>query len=173
MDDAGPVGLGEAVRELRAEVEQLGEGQGPGPEPPPQRLPFDVLDHDVVRARHVRGRADVVDVDDVRVVEGGGGACLLVEPLEELRVGAGAQHLDGDSAAEARVARAVHLAHAARTQAIDDFVGADAGSGSEGVLHRLSSVDWPRPSGAGRPISRQRTTGPAPPVGRAPCSGLC
>ena len=70
------------------------------------------------------------------MVEGGGGARLAIEPLQELRVRAGAQDLDGDGAAQSRVAGAVDLAHAARSQAVDDFVGADAGSGSEGVLHR-------------------------------------
>ena len=135
MHDARAVCLGQSVRELGTEVEDLPEGQGAGAKPTPQRLAFDALHHDVVRARPVGGLADVVDVDDVGVVQGGGGARLPLEPLQQLRIGAGAEDLDGDGPAEPRVARAVDLAHAAGSQAVDDFVGADARSGSEGVLH--------------------------------------
>ncbi len=135
MHDARAVCLGQSVRELGPEVEHFREGQGPGAEPPPQRLALDALHHDVVRARPVGGFADVVDVDDVRVVEGGGGARLPFEPRQQLGIGARAQDLDGYGAAEPRVARAVDLAHAAGSQAVDDLVGADARSRSEGVLH--------------------------------------
>ena len=50
---------------------------------------------------------------------------------EELR-----QHLQGDVAIQLRVARAVHLAHGARSKRGDDFVGTDSLSGGEhGVRH--------------------------------------
>jgi hypothetical protein len=140
MDDPGAMRLGQTVRELGAQVEHFAEGQGTRPEPPPQRLPLDALHDDVVRPGHVGGRAHVVDVHDVRMIEGGGRACLAVEPLQELRVRAGAQDLDGDGPAEPGVTGAIDLAHASRTEAVDDLVGADAGPGSEGVLHGVGSV---------------------------------
>ncbi len=89
MDDAGAMRLGQAVRELRPEVEHLRDGQGAARQPPPQRLALDVLHHHVVRAGLVGRLADVVDVDDVRVVERGGGARLAVEPVQQLGIGAG------------------------------------------------------------------------------------
>jgi hypothetical protein len=60
------------------------------------------------------------------------GAGLAVEPVQELEIGAGSQDLEGHDAAEPHVAGAVHLAHAARSQAVDHFVGADARSRCEG-----------------------------------------
>ena len=69
------------------------------------------------------GRFDLVDRDDVRMVQGGGGTCLLHEPPTAALVGhtVGGEHLDRHVPAEARVARAVDLAHPARTQQRDDL----------------------------------------------------
>ncbi len=134
MDEAGAMGLRQAVRELRPEVEDLRNGQRPAREPAAQRLALDVLHHDVVRALLAGRLADVVDVDDVRMVEGGGGARLPVEAVEELGIGPGAQHLQGHRASEPGVAGAIHLAHAARAETVDHLVGGDAGAGDEGVL---------------------------------------
>ena len=69
------------------------------------------------------------------MVQGGGGARLAVESMEQLGVGAGAQDLDGHRPAQARVARPVDLAHGAGAQAIHHLVGADARPGGEGVCH--------------------------------------
>ena len=88
VDDAGAVGPRQAVGELGAEVEQLGDGQRPARETAPQRLALDVLHDHVVLARLAGRLADVVDLDDVRVVEGGGGAGLPVEPVQQLGIGA-------------------------------------------------------------------------------------
>ena len=54
-------------------------------------------------------------------------ARLALEALPQLRVGRQVlgQHLDGDGALEARVARPVDLAHAARADRREDFVGAE------------------------------------------------
>ena len=57
---------------------------------------------------------DVEDLDDVRVVERGGDACLLQEPFDALRVvraGVG-QKLQSDVPLQAHVRRAVDVAHA-------------------------------------------------------------
>jgi hypothetical protein len=68
-------------------------------------------------------RSDVVQDADVRVVERGDRARLLLEA----RGLPGVQRLDGDDAAEARVERAVHLAHSPGADAALDFVGTEAG----------------------------------------------
>jgi hypothetical protein len=52
------------------------------------------------------------------------------EPLGIVRHGVG-KHLDRHLAAEARVARAVHLAHATRAERGDDLVGSETGTGGE------------------------------------------
>ena len=71
------------------------------------------------------------------MVEGPGGARLAVEPMDEVgRRQRGVDHLDGDVAAQPRVARAIDLAHAAGPEASDDLVGAEAIAGGEayGIL---------------------------------------
>ena len=95
-----------------------------------QGLPGHELHHDEVDAL---GRLDLVDGDDVRVVEGGGGARLLHEAGAAglVRQPLGGQHLDRHLAAEARVAGAVHLAHAARAEGPEDLVRAELRPGSE------------------------------------------
>jgi hypothetical protein len=61
------------------------------------------------------------------VTEGAGSLGLVRESPLPHRIGAGmCQHLDGDVALQARVARAIHLAHAAGSQQADDFIRAEA-----------------------------------------------
>ncbi len=72
--------------------------------------------------------ADVVDGEDVRMVEGAGGAGFLLEAGEPF-VGVGersGKDLDGDVATEPLVAGAIDLAHAAGAELAEDFVWADA-----------------------------------------------
>ena len=54
MDDAGAVRLGQAVGELRAEAQHLGDGQGPGAETLADGLAFHQLHDHVVRALESR-----------------------------------------------------------------------------------------------------------------------
>ena len=67
------------------------------------------------------------------MVQRSGSAGLLFEPLEPLGVGGECrgQNFDGDVAAEPRVAGAIDLAHAAGAKQADDFIRAEARSGSE------------------------------------------
>ena len=111
VDDPGRVRLGEAVRELVAQVEQPPRRQGSGAEDLAQRPAVDELHRDV---DGVSLSPDVVDRDDVRMVERRGRARLLLEALLAVRVGRELrrQHLDGDLAPQTRVARPVHLSHA-------------------------------------------------------------
>ncbi len=63
-------------------------------------------------------RSRAMDGCDVWMVQGCGSASLLLETSEALGVRGelGGQHLDGHLAAQARVLRQVHLAHAASTE---------------------------------------------------------
>ncbi len=67
-----------------------------------------------------------VDGDDVRVIERGDRAGFAIETFEAARfVGdLGRQHLQRDIAPEPRIARAIHLAHATRSECGGDLVRA-------------------------------------------------
>ena len=71
---------------------------------------------------------------DVRVVERGRGARLLLEPLDAERVAreVGWQDLQRDLAPEAHLGREPHLAHAARAEGAHDLVGVQPRAGTEG-----------------------------------------
>lgn len=74
------------------------------------------------------GRADVVDGEDARVVEGPGKASLLLEAVEASVVVAqlGGEDLDRDVASEPGVAGTVNLTHAPGTDWAADLVGTKA-----------------------------------------------
>ena len=93
----------EPVRELRGDLEERGAGHGPVPDELAQRPARHELHREERRAV---GLADVVDRDDVRVVQGGGGARLVREAREALLVVGEmrGKNLERDLAAEARVA---------------------------------------------------------------------
>ena len=76
----------------------------------------------------------VVQRADVRVCQLGDRARFAVEPLAELRIGGErlGQDLDRDRAVEARVAPAIHFAHAASAERGVDLVRAEARAGSQG-----------------------------------------
>ena len=95
-----------------------------------EALAPDVLHHDEVVA--VR-RFDLVNGDDVRMIERRGGLRLLHEPAAAIlvRQAVGGQHLDRHLAAQTRIARAVHLAHAARAEQREYLVRAELRAGGE------------------------------------------
>ena len=74
--------------------------------------------------------ADVVHREDVGMAQRGGGARFLLESPHPVGIGRerGGNDLDGDIASEARIVRAIHLAHAARADQLDDVVRTDAGA---------------------------------------------
>src|SRR6185369_4915972 len=90
-----------------------------------ERLPVHELHRDEDR---VAGGPDLVDRDDVRVVERGRRARLLLEALPAVRVGGELRRedLDRDLASEPRVARAVDLAHSSRAERREDLEGTQA-----------------------------------------------
>ena len=87
----------------------------------PQRRPVQELQDEIARP-------DVVDLADVRVIQRRDGARLLLEAADAVGVGVtpGRQNLDCDVAAEARVMRAVDLAHSAPAEECHDVVRAKA-----------------------------------------------
>jgi Tol biopolymer transport system component len=102
-------------------IERLSDRQPAACQASGQRLPFDQLHHEVVE---VAVLADVEELSDVGMVEGRNRLGFDVEPGSQVRAIAPAirDDLDRDGAPEARVDRAVDLAHAAVANAGDDFV---------------------------------------------------
>ena len=83
VDDAGRVGLAEAVGNLKRDIEQAPGRQRSFVQELPQRLALDELHRDVDRGVRC---ADVVDRDDVRVVQGRCRARLLLEAFAPIVV---------------------------------------------------------------------------------------
>ncbi len=107
MDDAFFVGGIQGVGDLRGVLRGDGEGErtlGTGA--------FDQLHHDIVGA-------DIVNLADVGVVEGGDGSGFPLEAFVETLGG----NFDGYVAIEAGVVGSIDFAHAARAEGRKDFVG--------------------------------------------------
>src|SRR5688500_3701650 len=95
-------------------------------------MPFDVLHHQVIRT-------DVVKRTNMRVTEGGDDAGLADEAVAELA----GHRLDGHAPSESRVARLVHLTHAARSDRLDDRVRTERGVRRQhGLAILLALTPW-------------------------------
>ena len=109
--------------DLRRILERLGHRQRPSRD---QRIEPRAV-HQLHRdERRPVVLVDVVDGDDVRVVEGRGGARFLDEPAVAIGIGRrfGRQHLDRDRAPEPGVVGGVNNAHAAAADlGVDAIVG--------------------------------------------------
>ena len=88
-------------------------------------LSFEQLRHD---ERRIGVGADVMHGEDVRVAQCCGRAGLLLEAVEAIDMGRkdAGQDLDRYVTPEPRIARPVHLAHAARAERGHDLVGPEA-----------------------------------------------
>src|SRR5262249_21922535 len=101
----------ERVTDLARDRQRLLQRDGAGFDPLRQCRPIDQFHHQVVGA-------DVVNLADVGVIEGGDGADFALEPVAEVLRG----ELDGYVAAHARIVGAVDFAHAAGAEWRQDFV---------------------------------------------------
>ena len=128
MHDPGAVGFREAVGGLRGDAEEHSRRQSAVGENLAQRSSLDELHRDELDA--VRG-ADVVDRDEVRVVQRRGRARFLLEAFQPLGVGREGhrENLESELPTEPRVARAIDLAHPARSERSHDFVGSESRTG--------------------------------------------
>lgn len=80
-----------------------------------QSLAAHVLHHE---ERLVPGLPDIVNRENPRMIQGGARLRFLLEPPQAIRIAGkrGGEQLDGDRAAEQRIAGEVYLAHAAGTE---------------------------------------------------------
>jgi hypothetical protein len=102
-----------------------------------QRLSFQVL-HDEIGSPILF--ANVVQCANVRMIERRDDARLAVEPLAEVRVGSQAfrQDFERDGPIQARVPRAVHLAHSACADGGFNLVRTETGAGLQGHTSRAN-----------------------------------
>src|SRR6516165_6601189 len=104
MNDALFVSGAERIANLGRVLQYLIERQRPL-----ERSALDELHHQVVRP-------DVINLADIRVIQSRDGPCLACNAFGELFVDC----LDSDNAMESRIARLVHLAHAAGAAELSD-----------------------------------------------------
>jgi hypothetical protein len=124
VHDALAVCLVERIADLDRARERLRRRQGASRQPDGERLALDHLHDEIVDALVA---ADVVNGADVRVIERRHHARLALEPGAALLVGRPhrGQDLQRDGAAQARIVRAVDVAHAAGADGRRDAVGAE------------------------------------------------
>ena len=131
VDDAALVRRGEAAGELPGVVDGLARRQRAVlAKARAQRLALEELRDDVAL---IALAAEVVDGQDVRMIEHPRGARLLLETPQGVGIvrEAARQHLHRDVAAEARVVRAIDLAHPPGPDCIDDAIGTEHRSGGK------------------------------------------
>src|SRR5437016_11390551 len=126
----------QCVRDLRTHVEHLLQPQRPLLQTLRQRFTFETLHYQIVDSVLM---TDVVQHADMWMIQVRDGFCFALEPLlvHRIRRKLRRQNLDGDTTLQPRITRAVHLAHAARTQWREDFVGPEFGA-------RSKRHTWPR-----------------------------
>jgi hypothetical protein len=80
-----------------------------------------------------------VDVRDVGVIERGEDLCFPLEAREAVRIGGEGfwQNLERDIPIQLRVARAIHLAHPARTDGSENLAGTKVSAGCQRHASRL------------------------------------
>ena len=129
---------GEAARDLRPDAHHHRRGQRSVAEALAQRAAADELHDDEGRLAD----ADVVHHDEVGMGERRDRARFEFETAQPVRVRRNRrrQDLDRHFASEPRVARPIDLAHAARAERREDFVGPQAKAGSERAWKSASSI---------------------------------
>ncbi len=133
MRDALCVRRRDRIGERNRDRQQLGERQAAFGNRQRERPALDQLHHEEPdRARLL----DRIDRDDVRMIQRGGGARFTLEAAEPIGIGGEGrrQDLDRDVTAEAPVAGAVHLAHAAGAEQRHDLVGPKRRAGGQSHL---------------------------------------
>ena len=146
MDDPGRVRRLQRLENLDARGHGLIDRQGAALETCRQRLTLDELHHEElhVHAADCR-RAQVVQRTHVRMGQLRRQARLAFEPFAALPVAGQIfrEDFDGDGAVEARVTRAIHLAHSAGANQLDDVEVSEPAAGNQ-PRRRVDGVEEER-----------------------------
>ena len=135
MHDALLVSGSHAARDLRCILDRFSRRKGP--------LQTITKRRALQQFRNDEGQAlvcaDIEHGQQIGMIDRSGGSSFLLETTESIGIlgERRRQDLDRDVARDARVARAIHLAHPARPERGDDLVVTNPGTGSEnhGTLH--------------------------------------
>ena len=126
MEHAAAMSFLQPFANLGSNAEHLVERQAAFVQAFSEGFALQILHDDVVGAVLL---AHIVEMADVGMAERGDGSCFAVKSLPgfgtpgKMR----GQNLDRDGAVEPRIARAIHLAHAACAERLDDFVRTEFG----------------------------------------------
>ena len=128
MDDPLVVRRHQCVGNLSGDRQRFIDRNGAFGNALSQRLPFDELHHEELRAGCL---LEAVQCGDMGVVERREQLGLALEAREPLGIGRERlrQDLQRDLTTELRVARAIHLTHPARAEWRDHFIGPEPGAG--------------------------------------------
>jgi hypothetical protein len=125
MDDSALVRRVERVDQLTRDRNRVARRESPGRNDSiGKRRALDQLQHNPAQRA---GLFHAVDRGDVRMVQRGEESRLTLESLEPVAISSEdfREDLDRDVATESSVARAIDLAHPARSERADDFVWSD------------------------------------------------
>ena len=139
MNDPSLVGGLQRVGDLVGDRHRLRDRQRPPLQPLGQRRALDELEDEGMHALRL---LEAVDRPDVRVVERGQQPRFPFEarPPVGVRGEEGREDLDRDVTAEARVPRAIHLAHTTRADEVQDLIRPQPASGQHrrrGIAQRF------------------------------------
>ena len=158
MDEAVFVRVRERVGDLSRDLDRLVCRHAAAGHAARERFAFQALHHEVVEAAVV---PDIVNAADVGMLEARDRFRLATESFAQLRAHrAAAQHdLDGDRPIEPEIAGAIHLAHAAPAERLDDFVRPEPGAGRKrhGRATRAAASRKSRPSGCSGSVAANRS----------------
>ena len=143
MDDAFAVGRLESLGELTCDLQRLGNRNRSGREAIRERRAFDQLEDQCEPAVDL---FDAVDCGNVGMIERGEQARFAFEARAPVRIVSEhrRQQLDGDIASEARIARTVHLTHAAGAKRPGDLEHAQPNAGREWRGRQHTTQHWHR-----------------------------
>jgi hypothetical protein len=140
MNDALVVCRFKRFSDLTSDGDDLIEGQIAACHPLCERGPIDELQN---KRRHAIRFFETVDAGDVRMVERREHLRFPSEPRDTIGIEGEQrwQYFERDRAIQLRIPRAVHLAHGARADEIDDVVRADAARRSSSDRQTIEEVD--------------------------------
>ena len=130
MDDPLLVRGFEGLRNLLRDWQGVVDGDRAAGDALRQIVALDQFHHE---GRDVGGFLQPIDLRNVRMVQRGEHFSFALKTRKAIRIAGdrGRQNLDRHRSFQVAVGRTIHLAHSARAEGGEDFVGAETGTGQE------------------------------------------